>query len=60
MRRRARSSDRTGGHFDPEHRQIADLSALRSELGRVIGSCQHGTIADCKIIESLAPARKGG
>ena len=39
-------------------RKIADLSALRSELTRVVGSCRHGTIADCKIIESLAPTRQ--
>ena len=39
-------------------RKIADLSALRSELTRVLGSCRHGTIADCKIIESLAPTRQ--
>ncbi len=36
-------------------RKIADLSALRTELDRVIGSCSHGTVADCKIIETLAP-----
>ena len=35
--------------------KIADLSAMRSELDRVIGSCSHGTVADCKIIETLAP-----
>ncbi len=38
--------------------KIADLAALRSELTRVLGSCRHGTIADCKIIESLAPTRQ--
>lgn len=36
-------------------RKVADLSALRRELDRVIGSCRHGTVADCKIIETLAP-----
>lgn len=35
--------------------KIADLQALRSELARVLGSCSNGTVADCKIIESLAP-----
>ena len=39
--------------------KIADLSALRKELARVIGSCRHGTVADCKIIETLAPRRHG-
>jgi DNA-binding transcriptional MerR regulator len=42
-------------HLAEIDRKIADLSALRSELDRVIGSCQHSTVADCKIIETLAP-----
>jgi DNA-binding transcriptional MerR regulator len=37
--------------------KIADLAALRKELDRMVGSCQHGTVADCKIIEALAPKR---
>lgn len=45
-------------HLADVERKIADLSALRSELTRVLGSCRHGTIADCKIIESLAPTRQ--
>ena len=35
--------------------KIADLAALRGELDRVIRSCSHGTVADCKIIETLGP-----
>ena len=46
------------GHLAEVERKIADLSALQSELTRVLGSCRHGTIADCKIIESLAPTRQ--
>jgi len=42
-------------HLAEVDRKIADLSALRSELARVMGSCSHGTVADCKIIETLAP-----
>lgn len=42
-------------HLTEIDRKIADLQALRSELARVLGSCSHGTVADCKIIESLAP-----
>ena len=45
-------------HLAEVERKIADLSALQSELTRVLGSCRHGTIADCKIIESLAPTRQ--
>ena len=36
-------------------RKIRDLTALRTELDRVLGACRHGKVADCKIIETLAP-----
>lgn len=42
-------------HLAEIDRKIADLSALRTELDRMIGSCGHRSIADCKIIETLAP-----
>ena len=42
-------------HLSEIDRKIADLSALRKELARLIGSCSHGTVADCKIIETLTP-----
>ena len=42
-------------HLNEIDRKIGDLKALRSELSRVLGSCSHGTVADCKIIETLAP-----
>jgi hypothetical protein len=28
---------------------------LRGELRRLIDQCQRGTVADCRIIEALAP-----
>lgn len=37
-------------------RKIADLTALARELDRLIRSCAHNTVADCRIIEALAPA----
>ena len=37
-------------------RKIADLTALRDQLVRKLGGCQGDTIADCRIIEALAPA----
>lgn len=43
------------GHLAEVERKIADLSAMREELTRVIGSCRHNTVADCKIIETLGP-----
>lgn len=36
-------------------RKIADLQALRGELSDLLSQCQQGTIADCRIIESLRP-----
>ena len=37
-------------------RKIAELKAHRGELSRLIGDCRQGTVADCLIIDSLAPA----
>jgi Cu(I)-responsive transcriptional regulator len=43
-------------HLDAVERKIADLAALRDELADLIGQCGRGTIADCRIIETLAPS----
>lgn len=37
-------------------RKIADLTALAGELDALIDSCSRNTVADCRIIEALAPA----
>lgn len=42
-------------HLTEVERKIGDLTALRSELDRVVGACRHGTVGKCKIIETLAP-----
>jgi Cu(I)-responsive transcriptional regulator len=42
-------------HLREVERKIADLTALRRELTAVIESCGGGTVADCRIIEALAP-----
>ena len=34
-------------------RKIADLSALRDELGRMLRSCQADKIGECQIIGNL-------
>jgi Cu(I)-responsive transcriptional regulator len=47
--------DIAGAHLAEVDRKIADLQALRDELARVMKSCRRGTIADCKIIDTLAP-----
>ena len=35
--------------------KLANLSALRRELESLIGQCRHGTVAECHILEALAP-----
>lgn len=42
-------------HLRDVERKIKDLTALRRELKALIQSCDGGTIADCRIIEALAP-----
>ena len=43
-------------HLAEIRRKLADLAALRRELESLIGQCRHGTIAECRILEALAPA----
>lgn len=33
--------------------RIARLRALEAELERMVGQCAHGTISDCRVIETL-------
>jgi Cu(I)-responsive transcriptional regulator len=42
-------------HLADVERKIADLTSLADELRRVIGQCHGGKIAECRIIEALAP-----
>ena len=44
-------------HLDEVDRKIADLQALRRELDALIGQCRQGRVAECRIIEALAPTR---
>jgi Cu(I)-responsive transcriptional regulator len=39
-------------------RKLADLNALRTELVRRLDRCTGPTIADCRIIEALAPGER--
>lgn len=43
-------------HLAEVRRKLADLAALGRELESLIGQCRHGTIAECRILEALAPA----
>ena len=47
-----------GLHLAEIDRKIGDLTALRVELDRVLRSCRHGTVGECKIIETLAPLHR--
>jgi len=42
-------------HLAEVKRKIANLEALRRELSEVISRCRRGTVADCRILEALAP-----
>ena len=42
-------------HLEDVDRKLADLKALRRELDSIIRHCGCGTIAECRIIEALAP-----
>jgi Cu(I)-responsive transcriptional regulator len=43
------------GHLAEVERKLADLAMLRGELRQLIDQCQRGTVAECRIIEALAP-----
>lgn len=43
-------------HLAEVDRKIADLQAMRRELGNLISQCGCGTVADCRIIEALSPS----
>jgi Cu(I)-responsive transcriptional regulator len=42
-------------HLSEVERKLVDLTALRRELTALLGQCRHGTVAECRIIEALAP-----
>jgi len=44
-------------HLAEVDRKIADLKSLRRELDAIIRQCSHGTIAECRILDALAPRR---
>jgi Cu(I)-responsive transcriptional regulator len=44
-------------HLIEIKRKIADLEALGKELDSMIAQCQCGTVAQCRIIEVLSPAK---
>lgn len=47
-------------HLAEVDRKLTDLKALRRELDSIIRQCGCGTIAECRIIEALAPIDPNG
>ena len=43
-------------HLNEVKRKLGDLRALERELSALIDQCTHETIAECRIIEALAPS----
>jgi Cu(I)-responsive transcriptional regulator len=44
-------------HLADVDRKIADLNELRRELDAIIRRCHRGTIAECRILDALAPRK---
>lgn len=48
--------DLTRRHVSTIERKITDLTALKHELDSMVESCQGGRVAECGILEALAPS----
>lgn len=48
-----------GVHLREIDSKIADLQKMQRELRRLVGSCEHGTVGACLIIETLDPTAGG-
>ncbi len=44
----------TRRHLADVDRRIAQLTALRGELMRMVDECSHGRVCDCRVIETLS------
>jgi DNA-binding transcriptional MerR regulator len=44
----------TRRHLSAVERRIAQLSALRGELRRMLDECNHGRVSDCRVLETLS------
>ena len=44
-------------HLADVEAKIVSLTSLRRELSNLIGECERGTVADCRILEALAPKK---
>lgn len=44
-------------HRREVERKIRDLQSLKAELDSIVDQCGFGTVAECRIIESLSPMK---
>jgi DNA-binding transcriptional MerR regulator len=44
----------TRRHLSAVERRLAQLSALRGELRRMLDECNHGRVSDCRVLETLS------
>ncbi|MCD7099739.1 helix-turn-helix domain-containing protein [Stenotrophomonas sp. MMGLT7] len=51
-----RVDELTRQHVAAIGQKIADLTALDRELNALLASCRGGRVAECRILEALAPA----
>ena len=45
-------------HLSNVERKLDDLGRLAEELRHIIGQCRGGKVANCRIVEALAPEKK--
>lgn len=45
----------TSEHLHAVEQKIADLLVLKEQLANMLASCQGGTVANCRIIDTLQP-----
>ncbi|MDE2442486.1 MAG: helix-turn-helix domain-containing protein, partial [Betaproteobacteria bacterium] len=45
----------TSEHLHAVEQKIADLVVLKEQLANMLASCQGGTVANCRIIDTLQP-----
>jgi Cu(I)-responsive transcriptional regulator len=48
----------TQQHLETIEQKIADLTAMKTHLSRLLSSCQGGRVADCRIIDALKVCRR--
>lgn len=47
-----------GEHLETIERKLAQLTALRQELSRIVAECSGGSILSCRILETLSESHR--